>query len=148
MKMALEHVQPRGNRKVYRRKVPKALQGILGKTEMVLRLGKTDAEVRKQYDATHAEAEQNFAKAWDELHGMKAPAAKLTARELFDQATKRLRDLGFNPYRANGSGDPDDADELDEWIARDVVAEGIVKGYRGTNRPTTPLASLARTGHY
>ncbi|UVK36840.1 tyrosine-type recombinase/integrase [Mesorhizobium sp. AR10] len=127
--MALEHVQPRGNRRVYRRKVPKALQGILGKTEMVLRLGKTDAEVRKQYDATHAEAEQIFAKAWDELHGVKAPAAKLTARELFDQATKRLRDLGFNPFRANGSGDPDDADELDEWITRDVVAEGIVKGY-------------------
>jgi hypothetical protein len=28
MKMTLEHVQPRGNRRVYRRKVPKALQGI------------------------------------------------------------------------------------------------------------------------
>lgn len=126
--MALERVQPRGNRKVYRRKVPKALQGILGKTEMVLRLGKTDAEVRKQYDATHAEAEQVFAKAWDELHGVKAPAAKPTARELFDQATMRLRDLGFNPYRA-GSGDPDDPEELSEWTARDVVAEQIANGY-------------------
>jgi integrase len=129
MKMTLEHVQPRGNRRVYRRKVPKALQGILGKKEMVLRLGKTDAEVRKQYDATHAEAEQIFAKAWDELRGVKTPETKLTARELFDQATKRLRELGFNPYRANGSGDPDDADELNDWIARDVVAERIVKGY-------------------
>ncbi|MER9776590.1 tyrosine-type recombinase/integrase [Mesorhizobium sp. M0220] len=129
MKMTLEHVQPRGNRKVYRRKVPKALQGILGKKEMVLRLGKTDAEVRRQYDATHAEAEQIFAQAWDELHGAKKPATKLTARELFDQATKRFRDLGFNPYRTNGSGDSDDVDEVDDWIAREVVAEGIVNRY-------------------
>lgn len=136
--MALEHVQPRGNRKVYRRKVPKPLQGILGKTEMVLRLGKTDAEVRKQYDATHAEAEQIFAKAWDELHGVKAPAAKLTARELFDQATKRLRDLGFNPYR-DGSGEPDDPEELAEWIARDVVAEEIVKGYPRDEETDHPI---------
>ncbi|MER8389055.1 tyrosine-type recombinase/integrase [Mesorhizobium sp. M1380] len=129
MKMTLEHVQPRGNRKVYRRKVPKALQSILGKKEMVLRLGKTDAEVRKQYDATHAEAEQIFAQAWDELHGLKKPATELTARELFDQATKRLRDLGFNPYRGIGSGGQNEIDEVDDWIARDVVAEGIVKGY-------------------
>ena len=42
--------------------------------------------MRKQYDATHAEAEQIFAKAWDELNGVKAQPTKLTARELFDQA--------------------------------------------------------------
>ncbi|TIL44948.1 hypothetical protein [Mesorhizobium sp.] len=60
---------------------------------------------------------------------VKTPETKLTARELFDQATKRLRDLGFNPYRVSSSGDPDDADEQNDWIARDVVAEGIVKGY-------------------
>lgn len=137
--MTLEHVQPRGNRKVYRRKVPKALQGILGKKEMVLRLGKTDAEVRKQYDATHAEAEQIFAQAWDELHGLTKPATELTARELFDQATKRLRDLGFNPYRANGSGASDDVDEVDDWIAREVVAEGIAKGYPRDEETDHPI---------
>ena len=116
--MELPHVQPRGNRKVYRRKVRKELKGILGKGEIILPLGKTDAEVRKKYDDVHARAEAILAAAWDEARGVKKPVAAMSARELFDYTIKSMRDLGFNPYMPEGDGGPDDL----SWIERDVVA--------------------------
>ena len=47
----------------YRRKVPLPLRPILGKTEIILALGKTQAEALRRYPKVHAQAEQQLAAA-------------------------------------------------------------------------------------
>ena len=138
MRMTLEHVQQRGNRKVYRRKVPKGLKEALGKGEVILPLGKTDAEVRKNYDGVHRKAQAILAAAWDEVRGAKDPAhgkgpSTQSAREKYDQTVAAIKKLGFNPFRDRAVW------EEDEDIARDVTADEILDKYPRDGRTGHPI---------
>jgi hypothetical protein len=53
MMIDLQYVQRRKNHFRYRRKVPAALQEVYGKREIVLPLGKTEAEVVKRWPKAH-----------------------------------------------------------------------------------------------
>ena len=129
MSMTVDYVQQRGKAFRYRRKVPPALRTILGKGEIVIPLGKTKADVLRNYDEGHRQAEGVLAAAWDEANGVKRAKPVQTARELFQQTIDRMKALGFNPYRGEGDGGPDDL----SWMVRDVVADQIRAKY-----PTDP----------
>ncbi|TPM52824.1 hypothetical protein FJ951_05410 [Mesorhizobium sp. B2-2-3] len=112
----------------YRRPVPGALKEHLGKGELVVPLGKTLVAATKAYGKVDKEVEKALAEAWDVVNG-KAKTPKVqpvqTARELFNEAIDRARDLGVNPYRHEN----DDSEEGDDE-ARHLIADGIAEKYR------------------
>lgn len=85
----------------YRRKVPPALREVLGKGEIVIPLGKSQADVLKNYGKTHRDAEDIIAKASDEARGTVRP---MTARVTYKEALEAARTMGINPYRGRVSG--------------------------------------------
>ena len=130
--MTVEYVQERvaksGKSKSfrYRRKVHQSLKAALGKGEIVIPLGKTKADVLRNYDRVHREAEAILAAAWDEANGVKKAKPVPTALELYEQATRRARELlGQNPYGC-GDGGPDDP----ELVMREVIADQIAAKYQ------------------
>jgi integrase len=135
--MLLKHTQARGGRTVYRRRITKdELKRVLGKGEIVLPLGRTDAEVRRNYDSIHTKVEAILATAWDEARGIKRPPQSPTARELFQQATTRMQELlGTNPYRDNQGG----VDDVDDWVARSVITDEIARRYREDPETGLPI---------
>src|SRR5262245_4727001 len=102
MGMTLKYVQERRGRQTnsisfrYRRKVPEELRAVLGKSELVIPLGKTMGEVLRKYGEVHKEAERVLAAAWDEANGVVRTKEKRapTARGLYEQALDRMRKLG------------------------------------------------------
>ena len=137
MSMTVEYIQERRGRQTkstsfrYRRKVPQELRAVLGKGELVIPLGKTKGEALRKYGDVHKEAERVLAAAWDEVRGVvrttKGRRAS-TARELYEQALDRVRELGLNPYRTGS--DPDDPEDEADLVVRDVLAEQIAAKYR------------------
>ncbi|MGX5804822.1 tyrosine-type recombinase/integrase [Bradyrhizobium sp. Arg314] len=113
----------------YRRPVPGALKEHLGKGELVVPLGKTLVAATKAYGKVDKEVEKALAEAWDAVNGKTKAAAKAqqnkTARELFNDAMDRARDLGINPYRH----DDDDSDDADDEV-RELIADSVAKQYR------------------
>lgn len=132
----------------YRRIVDAGLKEHLGKGEIVIPLGNTQAAARKAYDKVHQRVEKMLADAWDVVRGKASPKVdpKQTPRERFQEALERARDLGVNPYRVAHGEDHDDdvsfyqhdddgheADEA-EWIEREVLADGIAAKHRPSYR--------------
>ncbi|MET3519156.1 tyrosine-type recombinase/integrase [Mesorhizobium abyssinicae] len=143
-----KYLQRRRSRKTgstsyrYRRAVDVKLKGVLGKGEIVLPLGKTLAAAMKEFPKVHRRVEEELAKAWRSLKSDATKGSVQTPREAFDEGLKQLREWGVNPYEGS---DPDDPDDLAEWIKRDVLAEGIAAKYRpakvydmGLNAPDHP----------
>ncbi|TGP53925.1 hypothetical protein EN873_12175 [bacterium M00.F.Ca.ET.230.01.1.1] len=110
----------------YRRPVDPKLKGVLGKGEIVVPLGKTLAGAMKEFPKVHRRVEEMLAQAWRSISGA-AVGEVQTPREAFDAGLRQLQEWGVNPYV---SGDPEDPDDLAEWIKRDVLAEGIAAKYR------------------
>lgn len=131
----------------YRRAVDVGLKEHLGIGEIVIPLGKTQAAARKAYDKAHQRAEKMLADAWNAVNGKSDPKAvtELSPREQFDEALKRARDLGVNPYQVAADEDHEDytpypsddgSHEADDagWAVREVLAEGIAAKYRRNYR--------------
>ncbi len=129
----------------YRRAVDAGLKEHLSKGEIVIPLGKTKAQAMRAYDKAHRDAEKMLRDAWDAVNGKGNPeaATELTSREQFDEALKRARDLGVNPYQVAADEDynpyqhHDDAShEADdaEWAVREVLAESVVAKHRPNYR--------------
>ncbi|MER9699882.1 tyrosine-type recombinase/integrase [Mesorhizobium sp. M0146] len=128
MMIDLPYVQPRKGRYRYRRKVRPDLRPIVGKTEIIMPLGKTHAEVMRRYDAVHAQAERQLAAAERAL--TKSPAG-ITELEVFSEAAKQVRKWGFDPRWNVEDLDPEDDDDFDdaELVARTQRVEAIAKKY-------------------
>lgn len=127
MMIDLPYVQSRKSHYRYRRKVPAALQEAMGKIEIVIPLGKTEAEVVRRWPRANKEAERRLAEAEKVAgnpKGEKVSAALRTPLERFRWANGHIVGLGLDPDW-NGQGHPEDA----EAIARDVIAEGIAAKY-------------------
>ncbi|WP_095205272.1 hypothetical protein [Mesorhizobium carmichaelinearum] len=128
MMIDLPYGQPRKGRYRYRRKVRPELRAIVGKTEIIMPLGKTHAEVMRRYDAVHAQAERQLAAAERAL--TKSPA-DITELEVFSEAAKQVRKWGLDPRWNVEDLDPEDDDFLDdvELVARTQRVEAIAKKY-------------------
>ncbi|TPN99864.1 tyrosine-type recombinase/integrase [Mesorhizobium sp. B1-1-5] len=116
----------------YRRPVPGALKEHLGKGELVVPLGKTLVAATKAYGKVDKKVEKALAEAWDAVNGkVKTPKVQptKTARELFNDAIDRARDLGINPYRH----EDDDSDDADDEM-REQIADSIADKYRPSYR--------------
>lgn len=126
----------------YRRAVDASLKEHLKKGEIVIPLGKTKAQAMKAYDKAHRDAEKMLRDAWDAVNGRGTPeaATELTPREHFDEALKRARDLGVNPYQVAADEDHEHHDDASheaddaEWAVREVLAESIAAKHRPNYR--------------
>ncbi|MDX0105575.1 tyrosine-type recombinase/integrase [Sinorhizobium meliloti] len=127
MMIDLPYVQSRKNHYRYRRKVPAALRDVMGQAEIVIPLGKTEAEVIKRWPRADREAEKRLAdaaRAAENPRREKLSAAHRTPLERYKWANDHIAGLGLDPDWS-GQGDPEDA----EAIARDVIAESIAAKY-------------------
>ncbi|MDF1601462.1 tyrosine-type recombinase/integrase [Mesorhizobium sp. YIM 152430] len=122
--MDYPHLQKRGkNEWRYRRKVPLALRPVVGKLEIVRRLGSSEKEAIKAYPKVHQEVERLFAEAKNPKKAAESAPAPLSSLEAFQEAQRRLRTLQLDPEWTPGEEDDE------EWIARDVIADQIAKAY-------------------
>ncbi|WP_245436195.1 SOS response-associated peptidase family protein [Mesorhizobium tamadayense] len=99
MKIDVKHIQKRGKAGWrYRRKIPEELRSILGKREILIPLGPTEAIAIKKYPRVHAEAEKLLLSA---LSSKKAPPPNshqsLTALEQFKWGQQDVRRLQLDP---------------------------------------------------
>jgi integrase len=118
--MTVRFMQRRGNAWRYRRKVPAGLRERLGKGELVVPLGSSEAEALRRYPAAHAAAERLLA---DASRPRRKPLAS-TALDLHRDASGQLDRWGVDS-EWSGWGEPDDA----EGVTREVIAEGIASKY-------------------
>ncbi|MBL0934259.1 MAG: tyrosine-type recombinase/integrase [Rhizobiaceae bacterium] len=122
--MDYPHLQKRGkNEWRYRRKVPLALRPVLGKLEIVRRLGSTEKEAIKAHPKVHQEVERLFAEAKNPKKAAESVPAPMSSLEAFQDAQRHLRSLQLDPEWTPGEEDDQ------EWIARDVIADQIAKAY-------------------
>ena len=105
------YVQPCKGDYCYRRKVPLELQAALGKTEIIIPLGKNQAEAVRRYQQVHEEANRRLSPAPAAFGG--SVPQPLTTMERFRWAERRARSL-----------DPEDREDH-----RDLIAEGIAQKY-------------------
>lgn len=118
--MSVRFMQRRGNAWRYRRKVPAELRERLGKGEIVIPLGSSEAEALRRYPTAHSAAERMLAEASRPRRRPLAP----TALSLHREAAARLEGLGFDR-----DWDGWETAEDDEGLARDVTAGAIASKY-------------------
>ncbi|RWG22537.1 MAG: hypothetical protein EOQ55_03075 [Mesorhizobium sp.] len=126
MKIDVKHIQKRGKSGWrYRRKIPEELRAILGKREILIPLGPTEAIAIKKYPAVHAEAEKLLLSA---ISSKKAPSPNshqpLTPLDQFKWGQQHVRRLQLDP---EWSGAEDEHDS--EALHREVIAEQIAAKY-------------------
>ncbi|WP_340161321.1 tyrosine-type recombinase/integrase [uncultured Hoeflea sp.] len=126
----MKYVQKRGKQGWrYRRKVPEGLRTVLGKIEIVVPLGKSQAEMMRRYPQVHARAEALLSSATAQAG--RTPARQQTAaseRELFEATKGFLRNKGFDPT-FDMVVDLDDPKSVAEWAARSYAADRLVDEY-------------------
>jgi len=126
----MKYVQKRGKQGWrYRRKVPEGLRAVLGQTEIVIPLGKSQAEMMRRYPQVHARAEVLLSSATAQAG--RTPARQQTAaskRELFEATKVSLRDRGFDPT-FDMVVDLDDPKSVAAWAARSHAADRLVDEY-------------------
>lgn len=127
MMILVQYLQMRGKAGWrYRRKVPPALKAFLGRGEIVVPLGKTEAEALARYNKIHAEAEQQLKNASLRLRTPQPSSfgGADTPLDLFQRADKQIRQWKLDPDWNGGGSDFDH-----EVVAREVIAESIAKKY-------------------
>jgi integrase len=129
MMIEVQYLQKRGKAGWrYRRKVPPALRAILGKGEIVLPLGKTEAEALGRYKRVHGEVERHFKDAAAVRLKSTSPnslgVADATPLEQYHKAATQIRQWKLDPDWLGGGRDFDH-----EVMARDIIAESIADKY-------------------
>jgi hypothetical protein len=115
----------------YRRRVPDRLCTLVGRNELVRKLGETEKEALRNYPAVHSRAEKLLLSATKKLKQLHAEGFEpqfpepQTALMIRRHAERALRDLGFDP---TGTGFGLDDGEV-EWVHRSVISEGIAEKY-------------------
>jgi hypothetical protein len=114
--VVVKHVQKRGGRYVYRRAVPQRLREVVGRGEIVKKLGGSYAEMLRNYGPVHSEFEKLLRQPV--ASGSQKPQTSPTDRspfELFNEAIDRITEHGWKE-------DISHADEI-EIEHRDITAE-------------------------
>lgn len=123
----MKYVQKRGkNGWRYRRKVPESLREALGKTEIVIPLGKSQAEMMRRYPQVHALVEKLLSLA--EVKSSSQQQSNASEREQYEAVKAFLREKGFDPS-FDMVVDPDNPKTTAEWGARTYMADRIVDEY-------------------
>ncbi|UDL90042.1 hypothetical protein LGH82_01120 [Mesorhizobium sp. PAMC28654] len=123
MLIEVQYLQKRGKAGWrYRRKVPPALKAFLGRGEIVIPLGKTEAEALARYKRVHAEAEKLLSDAVTRSNG---PAPTEWGR--FRDGITSARKMGFRQDRDFPSVDEIDHDT--DWQARLKAVEELARMY-------------------
>ena len=122
----------------YRRPVPDRLKTVIGKDNLVKKLGKTYAEALAAYPKVHAEFEQIIRKAEHIVSATTTPEEQplLTKLEFYLEGIAKVRRMGFDPHDA--VVDLSDPESLAEDSARTAVADMILEEYPvdpGTGQP-------------
>ena len=122
----------------YRRPVPDRLKTVIGKDNLVKKLGKTYAEALAAYPKVHAEFEQIIRKAEHIVSATTTPEEQplLTKLEFYLEGIAKVRRMGFDPD--NAAVDPTDPESVAEDSARTTVADMILEEYPidpGTGEP-------------
>ncbi|RPG40986.1 MAG: hypothetical protein CBC34_011440 [Hyphomicrobiaceae bacterium TMED74] len=122
MGLIVKHVvQTKTGTYTYRRRVPKGLREVLGKTEIKKTLGKSQSQALKRYNAIHKEVEQLLQSA--QLTAASNVIAPKTDFEVHREALRRLNEVGFN--EVEGFGLDDDGESLH----REVISDQLTQEY-------------------
>ncbi len=137
MMIELKHVQKRQGHYRYRRKIPAPLRVIIGKGEIVIPLGSAERDVLSRYAAAHRDAERLLEQAAVQLNtGSEVEA--VSAFELYRNAKRRLRELGFNPAWDGRWEGPDDPEGHARSAKGDEVLGRYPEGEEGEAIGITP----------
>lgn len=128
--MMVHFIQKRGEARRYRRRVPESLQAIIGKREITIPLGSSDAEALKRYPAVHDYVEKLLAQAAVPVRQPLPP----TLLDHYRAAHTYITKMGLDPAWTGPDGpyDPEDA-------ARGALADEIVARY-GRDEEGRPTA--------
>jgi len=108
------HPHPKTGRLQYRRRVPKHLREIMGRSEIVRRLDTQDPmEAARRAEIINREVEREFSRL--------TPSADETPIRRYHRITEWVRSNGYTP------GKPEDENE---WWARDTEVDRVVDHYR------------------
>ena len=113
----------------YRRPVPDRLKTVIGKDNLVKKLGKTYAEALAAYPKVHSEFEQIIRKAEQVVSATNAPEEQplLTKLEFYLEGIAKVRRMGFDPHDA--VVDLSDPESVAEDSARTALADMILDEY-------------------
>ncbi|MCI5077932.1 DUF6538 domain-containing protein [Oricola sp.] len=130
MGLVLKHVvQTKSGAYHYRRRVPKHLKEIVGKTELKRFLGKTQTEALAAYPQVHTEFERELRQAERKAKGQPAlPEAPLSDLDRYYHLIKRLQEFGVDPFEVEYDENGLPADEA----YRGAVADSIIDSYGKT----------------
>lgn len=122
MGLVLKHVErSKTGSFQYRRRVPRAVAGIIAKREFKRKLGDTEREALRAWPVYHAQVEREIAQA---LRQGAKTAATQTEREAYQEALRQVREVL-----------PDDAEDY----IRDIVADEIAARYRQDEETGDPI---------
>lgn len=126
MKIDVLHLQKRGKSAWrYRRKIPPPLRPHFGnKHEIVIPLGRTEAEAVRKWPKVHADVERLLTEASKPNRPASRNTTPVTPLEQFRFAAAHVRGLGLDPEWTGPESDDDP-----EAIARDVIADSILATY-------------------
>lgn len=123
MRLIVKHVvQTKAGTYTYRRRVPKGVCEVLGKTEIKKALGKSQSQALKHYQSFHREVERLLKSA--QRAAASKTVAPRTEYEVHREALRRLQDIGFDEIKGFGLGDDEDED-----LHREVVSDSIADQY-------------------
>jgi integrase len=125
MKIDVNYLQKRGKAGWrYRRKIPKHLRAAFdNKLEIVIPLGRSEAEALRKYPKVDAEVERQLAAA-TKPQPTGRTGDPVTELERFQWAARHVRSLRLDPDWTGSESDTDP-----EAIARDVIADSILAKY-------------------
>ncbi|MHA6684668.1 tyrosine-type recombinase/integrase [Mesorhizobium sp. A556] len=123
MMIDVKHVQKRGKAGWrYRRKIPDELRAMMGKREILVPLGSTEAEALKKWPKVHAEVERLLAEATNRANGPEP-----TEYGYFREGLAAARKLGFRQDRDFPS--PRDIENDPDWQERMKAVEKLARKY-------------------
>jgi integrase len=130
MGLVLKNVQRIKSGWRYRRRIPGALQEVVGAKEFTKALGSTETIAAKNYAKAEAEFVKLCERAIAKLSGApQVPTTDSADTPLakYEKLLSQLRGLRFDPYKAEF--DPNDKLDEAEWHARSFAADQIVDSF-------------------
>jgi len=130
----------------YRRQVPKALRGRVGKFEIKKVLGFSEAQAIRGYSAFHEQVERLLAAAkLPEINLTTLGNSHKTAMDNYREALARLKAVSIDPTEPLYSepGEVTQADLLaDHWVVNDTADSVAIRMLTGVGNVKPPVATF------
>ena len=118
--LVVKHVvQTKAGTYTYRRRVPKDLREVLGRSEIKKSLGKSQSQALKNYHSFHIEVERLIQSA--RRTAASETVAPKTGFKVHREALRRLHAIGFDEMEGFG------LDDNEESLHREVVGDDLVR---------------------